>query len=158
MCIERLETWLRERQVPYEMLTRERGAAGSAAVSAPKARVSARDVAKISIVALDGRLTMVVLPATEALDLEQLKAATGAREARITNEDDHMVAFPDCQRGAIPPFGNLYDMPVFVADSLREDQQIVFAAGASCRLMRLAYRDFTRLVEPRVVPLSAVEA
>lgn len=153
MCIERLESLLRERQVPYEVLSGET----RAAAEAPKARVSARDVARIHVIALDGRLTMVVLPATETLDLEQLKAATGAREARITNEDDHMVAFPDCQRGAIPPFGNLYGMPVFVADSLRSDQQIVFAAGSSQRVMRLAYRDFARLVEPRVVPLSAVE-
>lgn len=176
MCLQRLETLLQAQAVPYEMLTPEpdpaaaaptpamRGevAGGTARQSAPraggKARISARDMAKILIVALDGRLAMVVLPATEALDLDRLKAATAAREARITNEDDYMVAFPDCEVGAIPPFGNLYDMPVYVAETLNEGQQLVFAAGTYRRLMRVSYRDFARLVQPTVAPLSVAEA
>ena len=160
MCIKRLEPLLKERQVPYEMLTHTSDAAAEprgTSTPAHKARISARDMAKVVIVALDGRMTMVVLPATETLELDRLKDVTGAREAKITNGDDHMVAFPDCEAGAIPPFGNLYDMPVYVADSLHDDQQIVFAAGTYDRLMRLSYRDFAQLVEPTPVPLSAVE-
>ncbi|MFW6059201.1 MAG: aminoacyl-tRNA deacylase [Phycisphaeraceae bacterium] len=153
MCIQRLQALLDAHDVPYETMTHE--PCYTSYQLAHRTKVPPRDVAKTVIVAVDGRLAMVVLPGCEWLDLDQLKAASGAREVCITSEDDYKIAFPDCEVGAMPPFGNLYDMPVFVSESLRGDEQIVFNAGTHTQMMRIAYDDFERVVDPVVAPLSA---
>ncbi len=108
---------------------------------------------KTVIVKIDGEMAMVVTPATECVRLGQLKKTLGAKDISIAPEYEFKDAFPDCETGAMPPFGNLYGMKVFISPTLREDEEIAFNAGTHKELVRLTYADFERLVEP--VPLAA---
>jgi Ala-tRNA(Pro) deacylase len=109
-----------------------------------------RELAKIVIVKLDDALAMAVLPASFQVDLEQLKTAAGAGSARLAVEADFRGRFPDCETGAMPPFGNLYGMVVYVDENLTRDHEIAFNACCHHELVRLAYADYERLVKPKV--------
>jgi Ala-tRNA(Pro) deacylase len=103
---------------------------------------------------------MAVLPASMHVSLMRLKQMTGASEIRVATEAEFRAAFPDCETGAMPPFGNLYKVPVYVDDSLRPprtsgDREIVFNAGTHRELVRMAYQDFERLVQPMVGAFAA---
>lgn len=119
--------------------------------TAQAAHVRGREFAKTVIVKADGRLFMTVLPSTDRVHVDQLKQALGARDLQLADEDDINAAFPDCEIGAMPPFGNLYNMDVFVSEHLREDDHIVFNAGSHNEVMRMSYRDYERLVHPQVL-------
>lgn len=121
---------------------------------AASAHIPGREVAKTVMVTLDGRLAMAVLPATKKLDTELLEKASGANEARLASEKEFMEKFPDCEPGAMPPFGNLYDMEVYADRLLADDETIAFNAGSHAELIQLSYDDFVRLVEPKVAPLA----
>jgi Ala-tRNA(Pro) deacylase len=114
------------------------------------AHIKGRELAKTVIVKLDGELAMAVLPASYHVDLAALKSAVGAKKAALASETEFRDAFPECETGAMPPFGNLYGMPVFVEESLARDKEIAFNAGTHSELVRLSYEDFARLVQPRV--------
>ncbi|EON93572.1 YbaK/prolyl-tRNA synthetase associated region [Marinobacter lipolyticus SM19] len=119
--------------------------------TAQAAHVRGREFAKTVIVKADGRLFMTVLPSTDRVHVDQLKQALGARDLELADEDDINAAFPDCEIGAMPPFGNLYNMDVFVSEHLREDEHIVFNAGSHSEVMRMSYQDYDRLVHPQVL-------
>jgi Ala-tRNA(Pro) deacylase len=72
----------------------------------------------------------------------------------LATETDFKGLFPECELGAMPPFGNLYDMPVFAASSLAEDEEIAFNAGSHRELVKMKYEDFARLVRPQVKKFS----
>jgi Ala-tRNA(Pro) deacylase len=122
--------------------------------TAASAHLRGREVAKTVMVTLDGTMAMVVLPATRRLDLARLEAAAGARQATLATEREFKDMFPDCDVGAMPPFGNLYGLRVFVDQSLAEDEHIAFNAGTHDELIQIDYRDFERLVEPTVASLA----
>ena len=105
------------------------------------------------MVKIDGELTMVVVPASRQVNLGQLGKSLGAKNVELASEDEFKDAFPDCEPGAMPPFGNLYGMQVFVSETLREDDEIAFNAGSHSELIRLPYTDFERIVKP--TPLAA---
>ena len=109
---------------------------------------------KTVMVRLDGKLAMAVLPSDEWLDLAQLRKVSGAREVALATEADFKDRFPECEVGAMPPFGNLYAMDVYAAASLAEDDDIAFNAGSHRELMRMGWDDFERLVHPRIVDLT----
>jgi Ala-tRNA(Pro) deacylase len=113
--------------------------------------IPGKELAKTVIVKIDGALAMAVVPASQRVDLEQLREALEVREVRLAGEREFRDRFPDCEPGAMPPFGNLYEMDVYVADSLTEDEEIAFNAGSHTQLVRMAYRDFARLVQPQVM-------
>ncbi len=94
---------------------------------------------------------MVVVPTSRRVDMERIKEITQASVVTLTNEAEFTGLFPGCDVGAMPPFGNLYGMDVFVSDKLAEDEEIAFNAGSHTELIRLAYADFARLVKPQVV-------
>jgi len=94
---------------------------------------------------------MVVVPGSKHVDFRALKAAAGATEVVLAHEHQFAHVFPDCEVGAMPPFGNLYNLPVYVDASLAEDAEIAFNAGSHRELLRLAYGDFAKLVKPRIV-------
>lgn len=119
--------------------------------TAQAAHVRGREFAKTVIVKADGRLFMTVLPSTDRVDVDQLKQALGAKDLELADEDEINAAFPDCEIGAMPPFGNLYNMDVFVSEHLREDDHIVFNAGSHSEVMRMSYQDYDRLVHPQVL-------
>ena len=115
------------------------------------AHVPGREFAKTVIVSIDGRLAMVVQNAKSLVPLGRIKAATGARDVHLASEHEFENSFPDCERGAMPPFGNLYGMDVFVTQALAEDDEITFNAGSHTELVRLGFQDFARLVHPILV-------
>jgi len=115
------------------------------------AHVSGRDMAKIVIVKIEGQLAMVVLPATRKVALSDLREELGIEHATLATEEEFKTRFPDCEPGAMPPFGNLYGMDVFVAPSLATEETIAFNAGTHTEVIQMAYADFERLVQPKVV-------
>jgi len=117
---------------------------------AASAHISGRELAKTVIVKLDGRLAMAVLPASRSVDFDLLRAVAGVKSAELAKESEFQDRFPNCEIGAMPPFGNLYGMDVFADESLTEDQQIAFNAGTHRELVQMAYKDFERLVRPRI--------
>jgi Ala-tRNA(Pro) deacylase len=118
------------------------------------AHIPGKRLAKTVIVKLDGKMAMAVLPASYRVDLDLLEKASGARIAELASEEEFGDRFPGCEVGAMPPFGNLYGMEVYAAQSLAKDKTIAFKAGTHFELIRMAYKDFERLVQPRVVKLS----
>jgi Ala-tRNA(Pro) deacylase len=123
---------------------------------AASAHIPGKELAKTVIVKVDGEPAMAVLPASSRLDLALLKEASGAKQVELASEQEFKNLFPDCEVGAMPPFGNLYGLPVYVARKLTDDHWIAFNAGTHCELIRMAYRDFERLVQPMVVKVSTV--
>jgi Ala-tRNA(Pro) deacylase len=121
---------------------------------AASAHISGKEVAKTVLVKIDGEITMVVLPASDIIDLGLLKKVVGADKVELAGEQEFERWFPDCDTGAMPPFGNLYGMDVFVEDKLTEDEEIAFNAGSHTELIKLAYKDFEKLVRPKRAHLS----
>jgi Ala-tRNA(Pro) deacylase len=112
------------------------------------AHIPGKELAKTVIVKVDNELAMVVLPASEMVRLDHLRESLGTEFVELAEEDEFKGAFPDCETGAMPPFGNLYGMKVFVDQSLREDDEIAFNAGSHEELIRLPYAEYERLVHP----------
>jgi Ala-tRNA(Pro) deacylase len=121
---------------------------------AASVHVKGREMAKTVMVKLDGKLAMTVLPASHQVDFERLKRASGAQGVTLATEEEFEDLFPDCDIGAMPPFGNLYGMDVFVSRTLTEDKEIAFNAGSHYELIRLAYKDFEKLVNPKIADFS----
>jgi len=121
---------------------------------AASAHIRGKEMAKTVVVKLDGQLALAVVPAAQKVDVRRLKEATGAKKAEIAVEEDFRGTFPECDLGAMPPFGNLYGLTVYVDPQLAEDEEIAFNACSHTELMRLRYKDFQRLVQPKVVPLT----
>jgi Ala-tRNA(Pro) deacylase len=118
--------------------------------TAAYAHVSGNEMAKTVMVKLDSQLAMAVLPASCQIDLAALKRLTRAKSICLAAEADFEMKFPDCDLGAMPPFGNLYGVPVYVEERLAEDTDIAFNAGTHNELVRMKYADFERVVNPIV--------
>ena len=153
MPVNKLKNFLDAEHVKYVSI--KHSAAYTAQEIAASAHIPGKELAKTVMVKLDGRMAMVVLPATRKANLQALLEAAGADKVELAKETEFARLFPGCERGAMPPFGNLYDMAVYVAESLAEDEQIAFNAGSHTELIRLAYADFERLVQPTLAPLSS---
>ncbi|MBU8974755.1 MULTISPECIES: YbaK/EbsC family protein [unclassified Lysobacter] len=152
MSSPRLQEFLNSNRVSYDTMTHPH--AFTAQETAMRAHVDRHAMAKTVMVKLDGRLAMAVLPSDEWLDVSQLRQVSGAREVALASETDFKDRFPECEVGAMPPFGNLYNMDVYAAESLADDGRIAFNAGSHRELMRMEWSDFERLVHPRVVELT----
>jgi len=111
--------------------------------------VSGKELAKVVIVSVDERLVMVVLPGSHKLDLGLFQSAIGSGRARLATEEEFSRAFPDCETGAMPPFGNLYKLDVWVDSALKEHATIVFNAGTHEETIQMSYADFANLVQPK---------
>ncbi len=121
--------------------------------SAVSAHVKSQEMAKSVVLKVDGKLAMAVLPATQMVHVKRLRKAAGANTVEIARERDFQEDFPGCELGAMPPFGNLYGMEVYVDPSLAQDEDIAFNAGTHTELMKVHYRDFERLVHPKPLPM-----
>ncbi len=121
---------------------------------AATSHIPGKELAKTVIVRIDDDFAMAVLPASHQVDLSALKAATGAAEVRLATETEFMDLFPDCELGAMPPFGNLYDMAVYVDETLEKDDVIAFNACSHKQLVQLSYDDFVHLVRPTVLKFA----
>lgn len=153
MVMNRLQEFLDANRVRYGTL-RHRTAFTAQEIAA-SAHIPGNEFAKTVIVKLDGRMAMVVLPAHRAVSAARLKEVTGADRVELAAEADFSDRFPDCEVGAMPPFGNLFGMDVFVDRRLAEDPKIAFNAGDHRELVALSYEDFADLVAPTVADLSA---
>ncbi|HSL00934.1 MAG TPA: YbaK/EbsC family protein [Rubrobacteraceae bacterium] len=151
-CKDRLEGYLRDNRVPFE--AQEHPRAVTAQEVAASEHVPGKMLAKTVMVLADGEMFMLALPASYQVDLEKVAAALKARNARLSEEREFEDTFPDCEVGAMPPFGNLYGVPVCVDESLAEDEIIVFRAGTHTETMSVRYADFERLVEPTVAAFA----
>lgn len=151
-CKKRLEDYLRENQVTFEAQNHPRAVAAQEVAASE--HIPGKMLAKTVMVMADGETAMLALPAPFHVDLEKAAAALGTREARLAEEEEFEDTFPDCEVGAMPPFGNLYGVPVYVEKSLAEDETIVFRAGTHTETMSVSYADFERLVEPTIAEFA----
>lgn len=156
MPLRKLTTFLDEHGIKYAIIKHSR--AYTAQQVAASAHISGYEVAKTVIVRLDGDLAMMVVPASYQLDLDHVRQVTGATGVELASEEEFEDLFPGCELGAMPPFGNLYDMEVYVAERLTEDERIAFNAGTHTELLQMDYADFERLVQPAVADLGHVRA
>ena len=121
---------------------------------AASAHVPGKEMVKTVMVKINGRMAMLVLPSTRKVVLYELREMLGSDDVTFASENEFRDLFPDCEPGAMPPFGNLYGVDVYVAPSLAEDKEIAFNAGSHTELMRVAYADFARLVHPHVLAFT----
>ncbi|MBA7645868.1 hypothetical protein ES703_53627 [subsurface metagenome] len=122
---------------------------------AASAHIKGENLAKTVIVKIDGKMAMAVLPAKFKIDLARLKETTGSSVVELAAENEFVKVFPECEAGAMPPFGNLYDMKVYVDKTLTDAEEISFNAGSHSELIQLNYKDFENLVRPEIAYFSA---
>ncbi|MBD3315557.1 MAG: deacylase [Chitinivibrionales bacterium] len=114
-------------------------------------------LAKTVMVKLDGKPAMAVLPASHVIDFDRLREVADVNEAELAPEEEYTDVFPDCERGAMPPFGNLYGLDVYLARSLTEGPEMAFNAGSLKELVKISTANYLRLVEPRTASYTFKE-
>jgi Ala-tRNA(Pro) deacylase len=151
--VKTLKKYLDANGIKYVTISHSR--AFTAQEIAATAHVPGQELAKTVIIKLDGKMAMAVLPASYKVDFDLLKDVTGAGKVELATEREFKDRFPECDVGAMPPFGNLYDMDVYAAEALTEDDEIAFNAGSHTELIKMAYADFEAHVSPKIVRISA---
>ncbi len=149
MPLQELKELLDSHNVKYVII--QHSPAFTAQEIASSAHISGKELAKTVMVRVGAKMAMAVLPASDRVDLDLLKEATGAARVELASEQEFEDMFPGCELGAMPPFGNLYGMEVYVAEPLAEDEEIAFNAGSHTELIRISYKDFSDLVEPTIL-------
>ncbi len=155
MPVQKLKEFLDINNVKY--VTISHSPAFTAQEIASTAHIPGKELAKTVMVKIDGKMAMAVLPAYYKIDFDRLNEAAGAETVELASEEEFKGLFPNCDVGAMPPFGNLYDMDVFVESHLAEDEEIAFNAGSHTELVRLSYKDFEQLVQPKMANFSMGE-
>ncbi len=153
MPVRRLKQFLDSNEIKYETLSHP--TTYTSQHTAESAHIPVQEMAKTVMVKLDGKMAMVVVPTSHRVDLNMLQEVTGAGNVELATEKEFKDLFPECEVGAMPPFGNLYDMQVFVSEKLAEDESIAFNAGTHTELIRLSYSDYASLVKPTMVKLAS---
>lgn len=151
MALKKLRDLLHNNHIPYETIAHS--PTYTAAETAQSAHIPGKLFAKPVIVKLDGKLAMIVLTANKKVDLEHLKLDLGAREAKVASELEFQDAFPDCEVGAMPPFGELFNLDTYMDRDLAKDKSIMFNAGTHSELIKLASNDFKKIVHAREISL-----
>ncbi len=152
MPVRTLKAFLDREGTKYVSITHS--PAYTAQEVAASAHVTGREMAKTVILELDGQMAMAVLPANRKIVLQDLREVTGCDEVKFVSEEQFKEKFPDCETGAMPPFGNLYGMKVYLAESLTGNQEIAFNAGSHTEIIKMALSDFQRLVQPKVASFT----
>ncbi|HAT1940828.1 aminoacyl-tRNA deacylase [Legionella pneumophila] len=151
MPVKKLKQFLDSHKIKY--LSIAHSPAYTAQEIAASAHVSGKQLAKTVIIKMDGCLAMVVLPASDHITFMKLKEAIGTSDLELATESEFEGKFAECDVGAMPPFGNLYGLPVLVSTKLSEQDNILFNAGSHSELMQLSFGDFEKLVKPTLVTL-----
>lgn len=115
--------------------------------------ISGKKVAKVVIVSAGGRKLMAVVPACHRVDLEKLENLLGS-SVRLASEGEFQNYFPDCELGAMPPFGHLYNLDVWVDAALKNQPDIIFKAGTHLDTIQMSFKDFEKLVRPKLGDFS----
>ena len=146
---EKIRGYLDERRISYECINHDQ--AYTAQGVAHIAHISGREIAKAVVLSVDGKLVMAVLPASEKINFNSLKGQLGAGSVDMVTEGVFKDRFPDCEVGAMPPFGNLYGMDVLVSKDLARDEYIAFNAGSHTSLIKMKYSDYEKAVSPKML-------
>lgn len=152
MSKDKLEAYLRESKVPFEV--HHHPLAYTAQSVAESEHVPGKMVCKVVVALADGKMVMLALPAPYRVDLGKAAEALAAKDLRLAHEDEFAATFPDCDVGAMPPFGQMYNVPVYVDKTLTEDDRIMFQACTHTDTIAMAYADYERLAKPRVVDIA----
>ena len=152
MPAKKIKEFLDENKIKYVSITHS--SVYTAQEIAASAHIPGKELAKTVILKADGRMIMAVLPASFKVDFNILKEATGASNIRLADEHEFVDKFPECEPGAMPPFGNLYGINVYAAKILSDDEEIAFNACSHTELIRMKYKDFEKLVKPKIVDFS----
>lgn len=152
MPVKRLKEFLDGERIKYVSI--QHSPAYTAQEIAASAHVRGRELAKTVMVTLDGKMAMAVVPASRKVGFDSLREAAGAENVQLASEQAFRDMFPGCEVGAMPPFGNLYDLDVYVSKLLADGEEIAFNAGSHTELIRLAYQDFERLVKPKTARIA----
>lgn len=153
MPVNRLKDLLDSNKIKYTTISHS--PAYTAQQIAASAHIPGRELAKTVVIKLDGKMAMAVLPASHKVDFDLLKKATEAGKVELASEQEFKDMFPECEVGAMPPFGNLYGMDVFVAESLAEDDEIAFNACSHKELIRMTFKDYEKLAKPKVIKFAS---
>ena len=149
---KRLSEFLDENRVKYMVIAHSR--AYTAQEIAASVSVPGKDMVKSVIVKADGEFIMVALPADYNVNFNLLKSALSKKDVTLATEDEFKALFPDCEVGAMPPFGNLYNVPVYISQTLDEGKEIVFNGGTHTEAVRMSMQDYKQLVNPQIVKFS----
>ena len=150
--LKKLKEILDEARISYEVYNHP--LAYTAQEIAQKQHFSGDEMAKVVILEVDGSLVMAVVTASQKINLNAVRASLGAHQVRLATEDEFISRFPDCEIGAMPPFGNFYGLTVYVDPAVAKDEWIYFNAGNHVQTVHLRYKDFERLVKPRIARLA----
>ncbi|MGR9105996.1 MAG: aminoacyl-tRNA deacylase [Gammaproteobacteria bacterium] len=153
MPAQRLKNYLDQEGVKY--LTISHSMAFTALEIAKSSHIPSKEMAKTLVLEIQGQPAITVIPAVEKFDLNILKQAFETEDVALTGEQKFAKLFPDCEVGAMPPFGNLYGMETYVAESLSGQEYIAFNAGSHSEVIKMRYRDYENLVTPRFIILAA---
>ena len=145
----KLREYLDQNKIKYSLITHS--IAYTAQELANRMHIHGMEIAKVVIVKIDGQFAMVVMPAPHHIDFDRFKEATGSQRIELASEKEFKNLFPDCEVGAMPPFGNLYGLPIYVAKPLEKDEYIVFNAGSHTEAVRMEYAEFKRLANPVMI-------
>jgi len=154
MPVRKLKEFLDSKGIKYVTISHSK--AYTAQEVAASSHIPGKELAKTVMVKIDGRMAMAVLPSSHQIDFHLLRKAIGAKNAELAAEEEFKDLFTECDVGAMPPFGNLYGMEVYVAEALSVDEEIAFNAGSHTELIRLKYADFERLVKPKKVRFASL--
>jgi Ala-tRNA(Pro) deacylase len=152
MPCKKLKQYLDDHNVPYITITHSQ--AFTAQQVAASTHIPGKEMVKTVMVKMNSKMAMAILPASYHVDFHLLREITGEENVRLASESEFKDMFPDCEVGAMPPFGNLYGMDVYAAESLTQDEEIAFNAGTHTEIIRMSYKDFEELVKPKIVKFS----
>ena len=150
--LKKLKEALDQAKISYEVYNHPQ--AFTAQEIAATQHISGREMAKVVILKVNGSFVMVVLPSNRMVSFEKVKVGLRVREASLATEEQFAVLFPECEIGAMPPFGNLFGLHVYVDPALEKYESLFINAGNHLQTVRLRYKDFKKLVQPEVVTLT----
>ncbi len=150
--LKRLKEYLDQHNVKYQTITHS--VAYTSQEIAAATHISGQQIAKVVMVKADGKMIMTVLPASHVVDLRRIQEICGATHVELASEPEYSPIFEDCEPGAMPPFGNLYNLKVYASTPLSDHEHIVFNAGNHRELVKLSYKDFDNLVTPETATFS----
>lgn len=148
----RLKAYLDENDIKY--LSILHSMAFTATDIAHSAHIPSRNIAKTVIININNKLAMAVVPANFKVNLLLLADALQTENITLASEQEFTRHFADCEVGAMPPFGILYNMDVYVAEALTENEHIIFNAGSHQELIQMDYKDYENLVNPKFIMLQ----
>ena len=152
MPVTKLKELLDKNKIKYVSI--RHSTAYTAQEIAASAHVKGRNMAKTVIVKMDGKIAMAVLPAKYQIDLESLKNSCKASSVELAREEEFSHLFPGCETGAMPPFGNIYGIPLYADETMKKDEEIDFNACSHTELIQIRYKDFEKLAKPKFCRFS----